>query len=100
MLLFNTTEQQLQVYAGAKWNNVASDGGTFKGDVNGSVGLDDSTTIIDGTDGTITAPATVKFGEYSTAARDQLTGLAGMVIFNTTTAKLQVFNGSTWLDLH
>lgn len=100
VLLFNTTEQQLQVYAGEKWNNVASDGGTFKGDVNGSVGLDDSTTIIDGTDGSITAPATVKFGEYSTAERDQLTGLAGMVVFNTTTAKLQVFNGSTWLDLH
>jgi len=100
VLLFNTTEKQLQVYNDG-WKNVASDGGVFKGDVNGSVGLDDSTTIIDGTDGKITAPNTVTFGSFSTAERDAIVGpQGGMVIFNNVTAKLQVYNGSTWLDLH
>lgn len=98
--LFNTTEKQLQVYNDG-WKNVASDGGVFKGDVVGSVGIDDSSTVIDGTDGKITAPNTVTFASFSTTDRDALGVVTGgTVIFNSTTAKLQVYNGSTWLDLH
>jgi hypothetical protein len=101
VLLFNTTTRQLQVYNEDSWRNVASDGGVFKGDHIGSVGIDDSSTVIDGTDGKITAPNTVTFASFTTTERDAIDGLAGgMVIFNSTTAKLQVYNGSTWLDLH
>lgn len=101
VLLFNTTTRQLQVYNDDGWKNVASDGGIFKGDHIGSVGIDDSSTVIDGTDGKITAPNTVTFGSFTTTERDAIDGVAGgMVIFNSTTAKLQVYNGSTWLDLH
>lgn len=101
VLLFNTSTRQLQVYNDDGWKNIASDGGVFKGDHIGSVGIDDSSTVIDGTDGKITAPNTVTFGSFTTIERDAIDGLAGgMVIFNSTTAKLQVYNGSTWLDLH
>ena len=100
VLLFNTTTKQLQVYNNG-WKNIASDGGVFVGDHQGSVGLDDSTTVIDGTDGKITAPNTVTFASFSTVERDALGVVTGgTVIFNSTTAKLQVYNGSTWLDLH
>jgi hypothetical protein len=42
----------------------------------------------------------VQYVGITTAQRDLLTALAGMVIFNSSTSKLQVFDGSTWVDLH
>ena len=44
--------------------------------------------------------APVVFKSYSTTARDQLTPVAGMVLFNTTVGKLQVYTGSAWADLN
>ena len=38
---------------------------------------------------------------YTTTERDALSSVtAGSIIYNTTTNKLQVYNGSTWVDLH
>ena len=39
--------------------------------------------------------------KLTTTQRGNLTGVvSGAVIYNTTTNKLQVFNGSTWVNLH
>ena len=38
---------------------------------------------------------------YTTTERDALSSVtAGSMIYNTTTNKLQVYNGSIWIDLH
>lgn len=38
---------------------------------------------------------------YTTNERDALSSVtAGSIIYNTTTNKLQVYNGSSWIDLH
>ena len=38
---------------------------------------------------------------YTTTERDALSSVtAGSIIYNTTTSKLQVYNGSSWIDLH
>jgi hypothetical protein len=42
----------------------------------------------------------VQYVGMSTAQRDLLTAVGGMVIFNSSTSKLQVFDGSVWIDLH
>lgn len=42
----------------------------------------------------------LKLTGISSANRDNLSAQAGMIIFNSTTAKLQVYDGSNWLDLH
>ena len=40
-----------------------------------------------------------KFTGMTTTARNALTASAGMVIYNSTTNKLQCYNGSSWNDL-
>jgi len=42
----------------------------------------------------------VKFASMTTGVRNALTPAAGMVVFNTTETKLQVYTGSAWEDLH
>jgi hypothetical protein len=42
----------------------------------------------------------VKFASMTTTQRNALTAAAGMVVFNTTDTKLQVYTGSAWADLH
>lgn len=42
----------------------------------------------------------VIFPSLSTAERDTYTPVAGMVLFNKTTNKLQVYDGTVWADLH
>lgn len=42
----------------------------------------------------------VRFPNMNTTQRDALTALAGMVVFNTSTSKLQTHDGSNWVDLH
>ena len=38
---------------------------------------------------------------YTSTERDALSSVAGgSIIFNTTTNKLQVYDGSSWIDLH
>jgi len=36
----------------------------------------------------------------TTTARNAMTASAGMVIYNSSTNKLQVYNGTSWVDLH
>ena len=67
--------------------------GSFKG----SYALDDSTTIIDGINGTITAAGFVQFGSYTTAERDALTAANGMVIYNTSLNVFQGYQNSAWI---
>jgi hypothetical protein len=44
--------------------------------------------------------AGVVFPSMSTTDRDLMTLVAGLVIFNTTDSKLQVYTGTVWADLH
>ena len=67
--------------------------GSFKG----SYAIDDSTTIIDGINGTITAAGFVQFGSYTTAERDALTAANGMVIYNTSLNVFQGYQNSAWI---
>ena len=41
----------------------------------------------------------LNFKSYSTTDRDSLTSAAGDVIYNSTTSKVQFYNGSAWNDL-
>jgi len=63
----------------------------------GSYALDDSTTIIDGINGTITSGGFVQFGGYSTTERDALTAANGMVIYNTSLNVFQGYQNSAWI---
>lgn len=42
----------------------------------------------------------VQFVGITTAQRDALTPAAGMQIFNASTSKMQIYDGSSWIDLH
>jgi hypothetical protein len=42
----------------------------------------------------------VVFKNYTTTEQNALTGVSGMVIFNTTTNKLRVYASGAWVDLH
>jgi len=100
-IFYNTTTNQMELYREGAWAGIVHQGATFTGDLNGSVNLDDSTNIIAGDTGRINAPELVNFAQFTTGERDALTGVVGgSVIYNTSTAKLQVYNGSTWVDLH
>jgi hypothetical protein len=100
-IFYNTTTNQMELYNEGAWEGLVTQGATFTGDLNGSVNLDDSTNIIAGDTGRINAPELVNFAQFTTGERDALTGVVGgSVIYNTSTAKLQVYNGSTWVDLH
>ena len=66
---------------------------------NGSLTQDDSTTIIDGISGTITAPSTVQFGSFTTTQRNALTAVNGMIIYNTTDNKFQGYENGGWANL-
>tara|TARA_R100000773_G_C4207524_1_gene107971 strand:+ start:220 stop:1245 length:1026 start_codon:yes stop_codon:yes gene_type:complete len=61
------------------------------------------TAAIDTATGNISTTGTVRFANLTTTERDASyggTGIDGSVIFNTTTNKLQVKVGSSWIDLH
>jgi hypothetical protein len=51
-------------------------------------------------DNTVDARAPIIFVNLTTTERDALSAQSGMVIFNTSTSILQVFDGSNWVDLH
>lgn len=42
----------------------------------------------------------LKLGEFTTTARNSLTAQNGMLIYNTSTNKAQVYANGTWVDLH
>jgi hypothetical protein len=48
----------------------------------------------------ITPAVPVAFPSYTSTQRDALTPSAGWVLFNSTTAKLQVYTGAAWADLN
>lgn len=60
---------------------------------------DTSTTRLQVDSTKITASLPVVFPSMDTTARNLLTALAGMVIFNTTTVKLECYDGTTWQAL-
>jgi hypothetical protein len=84
--------------------------GNVTGDLQGSVFADNSTRIIDGTDGRITATSVtigntgyLQLPVYAddTARNAAITApQAGMVIFNTTLTKFQGYTGSAWVDFN
>jgi hypothetical protein len=84
--------------------------GNVDGDITGSVFTDNSTRIIDGTDGRITATSvTISNTGYlqlpvyaDDAARNSAipSPTQGMVIFNTTLTKFQGYTGSAWVDFN
>jgi hypothetical protein len=77
--------------------NASISGTVEAGSFKGSYALDDSTTIIDGINGTITAVGFVQFGSYTTAERDALTAANGMVVYNTSLNVFQGYQNSAWV---
>jgi hypothetical protein len=68
---------------------------------NGIYTADTDMDILAGDNNNIRALSPVIFKSYTTSDRDVLLfDVAGMVIFNSTTFKLQVYNGTSWVDLH
>ena len=65
----------------------------------GSLVADDSTTIVDAVNNTITVGGFVQFGSYTTAERDALTAANGMVLYNTTANKFQGYQNGGWINL-
>lgn len=64
-------------------------------------GWNTSTGIIELTDsGTAQFNGTPKLPNLTTTERDALTAENGMMIYNTTTSKIQAYAGSVWVDLH
>ena len=58
-------------------------------------------TAISGTSISVTGTAgTVKLPSLTTTQRDALTAAVGMLIYNSTTSKIQARAGSAWVDLH
>jgi hypothetical protein len=66
---------------------------------NGSLVTDDSTTIIDAIDGSITAQSFVQFGSLTATERDTLNASNGMVIYNTTANRFQGYQNGAWINL-
>ena len=54
---------------------------------------------LDLTGNNIKSVSYVTFAGMSTTDRNNLSAVAGMVIYNSSTNKLQCFNGSSWNDL-
>lgn len=69
------------------------------GDVVGSLFSDDSTRIIDGTTGSITAGSFVQFASLTSAQRDSLSAVNGMVIYNTSNNKFEGRQNGVWINL-
>jgi hypothetical protein len=72
---------------------------TVVGDLTGSVFTDNSTRIIDGTDGSITAGSFVQFGSLTATDRNALTAVNGMVIYNTTYNRFEGYQNGAWINL-
>lgn len=73
--------------------------GDLIGNVTGSIFSDDSTRIIDGTDGSITAGSFVQFGSLTSAQRDALSAVNGMVIYNTSNNRFEGYQNGAWINL-
>jgi hypothetical protein len=74
------------------------------GDLRGSVFADDSTIVVNGLDGSVNASSVkstgfVQFGSLTTAERDSLTAVNGMVIYNTTNNRFEGRQNGAWINL-
>lgn len=83
--------------------DVAGDG-SFDGTLTaaafkGSIVGDDSTTIVDGINGTITATGFIQFGSYTDAEIAEITPSNGMVYYNTTDNKFRGYQNGAWINL-
>ena len=47
----------------------------------------------------ISMQCSLNLKSYTTTARDALTSVAGDMIYNSSTSKVQFYNGSSWNDL-
>jgi hypothetical protein len=65
----------------------------------GSLMSDDSSTIVDGINGNITAPGYIQFGSFTTTERNNLTAANGMVIYNATVDRFQGYQAGGWINL-
>ena len=77
----------------------------FVGAIDGTVGATTPAAItgtaISGTSIAVTGTTgTVKLPSLTTTQRDALTAAVGMLIYNSTTSKIQARAGSAWVDLH
>ena len=59
-----------------------------------------STEVMTMTSTVTTAKTPVQFASYTTSARNSLSGVNGMVIYNSSTGKFQGYAGGAWVDLH
>jgi Major tropism determinant N-terminal domain len=78
--------------------------GSFDGTVTaaafkGSIMGDDSTTIVDGINGTITASGFIQFGSYTDAEIAEITPSNGMVYYNTTDNRFRGYQNGAWINL-
>jgi hypothetical protein len=79
--------------------------GTFTGNIDGIVGGNTPAavtgTAISGTSITVTGTAgTMKLNTMTTGQRNALTAAVGMIIYNSTTSKIEAYAGSAWVALH
>ena len=79
--------------------------GTFTGNIDGIVGGNTPAavtgTAISGTSITVTGTAgTMKLNTMTTGERNGLSAAVGMIIYNSTTSKIEAYAGSAWVALH
>lgn len=78
--------------------------GTFTGTVNaasfnGSLVSDDSTTIVDTINSTITAGGFIQFGSYTDDEISEVTPTNGMVYYNSTVNRFRGYQNGVWINL-
>ena len=59
----------------------------------------DSDGIAEFFDGSETGASAIQLPKFSTSERDAYTASAGEIIYNETTNKIQIYNGSAWGDV-
>jgi hypothetical protein len=79
--------------------------GTFTGNIDGIVGGNTPAavtgTAISGTSIAVTGTAgTMKLNTMTTGQRNALSAAVGMIIYNSTTSKIEAYAGSAWVALH
>jgi hypothetical protein len=65
----------------------------------GSIVADDSTTIVDAINGTISASGFIQFGSYTDTEITEITPSNGMVYYNTTDNRFRGFQNGSWINL-
>lgn len=89
-----TPTEALDVSGSAKMSGTVTAAGFI-----GSVFADDSSTIVDGITGAVTAQSFVQFGSLTSTERNALTPANGMVIYNTTNNKFEGYQNGGWINL-